>query len=197
MSKHYKTNYNQKIISNIERIVQENHFEGEVADIIINAFSFMIKKKLLGGCHVLSTLIYVALNELKYNAKLLCGECQYLDKLPFDHSWVTLNEKIIDIAIYYPLSEYFGGLGAPIAFDIDTIDLKPTIMRYGINTGLPFSDETKFAIDSTITQYMDKYPHEENGLWTVLERDIFPYEDELNVEGLKEKYRIVRRTVVR
>ena len=75
----------------------------------------------MGACHVSTSVLYVVFSELGYDVKLFVGEIQKLGEKPFDHSWITLDGKIIDIAVIIALIEcvnpkerlvevlYFGG----------------------------------------------------------------------------------------
>ena len=69
-------------------------------------------------------------------------------------------------------------------------------MTYGVNTGLPFFGETEMAINTTLSDYMDRFPNELNGLWTVLEK-VYPYDGELVISDLRNKYKTIKRELVR
>lgn len=192
---YYKAQYT-RIINNIQSIVSENNFEDEVSDTILNLYDYIMEKKLIGACHALSAVLYVALKEMGYSPEIKVGECKYKFDKPFDHSWVELNNKIIDLAIFMPFSGIVGQYGGPIIFNKDSFNMTDSQIQYGINTGLPFSIETVYAIKTPISLYMNDFPFENNGLWTVLER-IYIYEDELDLDKLTIKYEKTMREVVR
>ena len=192
---YYNAQYT-RIINNIQSIVSENNFEDEVSDTILNLYDYIMEKKLIGACHALSAVLYVALNEMGYSPEIKVGECKYKFDKPFDHSWVELNNKIIDLAIFMPFSGIVGQYGGPIIFNKDSFNMTDSQIQYGINTGLPFSNETVYAIKTPISRYINGFPFENNGLWTLLEQ-IYVYEDELDIDKLKVKYVKTMRTVVR
>ncbi len=117
-------------------------------------------------------------------------------ELPFDHSWIEIDEKIIDLAIFMPLNENMGKYGGFNICGTDVLTMAPHKVLYGINTGMSFSKETETAIKTPLSKYMSCFPAEKDGLWTVLNR-IYPYENELNVDQLRLKYDFVFRDLIR
>ncbi len=192
---YYDSQY-EKITNNIKSIVSNNNFDDEVADTILNLYDYIMEKKLIGACHAISAVLYVALKEMGYCPEIKVGECKYKFDKPFDHSWIELNNKVVDLAIFMPLSGIVGQYGGPIIFDKDSFNMSDSLIQYGINTGLPFSNETVFAINTPISRYMSVCPFEDNGLWTVLER-VYVYENELDIKKLMEKYEKTMRVIVR
>lgn len=186
----------EEISKKISFVIQENGFDDEVADLILNLYDYMFEKVLIGACHAISSVLFVALCEMGYNPVLCIGECQKEGEKPFDHSWILLNDKIIDLAIFMPLTDEIGAYGGMIIFDIDILSMKKTRLYYGINSGLPFSNETQFALVQSFGEYMSNFPFEQDGLWSVLER-IYVYDEELNLSKCKEKYKNVERKLVR
>lgn len=112
-----------------------------------------------------------------------------------DHSWITLDKKIIDLAIFMPLTG-IGKCGGPIVFDKDMIKLSEAQVNYGIKSNEDFSFETEAAINTPLTKYMDDFPYEDGGLWTVLQNNISVYDD-LDIEYLRDKYKNERRILCR
>lgn len=114
-------------------------------------------------------------------------QVQKTGEKPFDHLWITLDGKIIDIAVIMTL---LGGL--PIS---DVIVLDKNIrakqkydIEYGVVTGL--GAEAKTVLRVPFVEYMDSCPDEIGGLWDVADK-VSPVE--LNREYLKEKYKDVKR----
>ena len=204
MSKKFSKDYDyysqpyiyEEISDKIKSIIQENGYDDEVADLILNLYDYMFEKVLMGACHAISSVLYVALSEMGYNPVLCIGECQKQGDKPFDHSWLLIDNKIIDLAIFMPLTDKIGSYGGVVIFGIDIFTLKPTELHYGINSGLPFSDQTIFAMKQSFGEYMQNFPFENDGLWSVLER-IYIYEDELDIKKCKKKYKNIERKLVR
>lgn len=192
----FQTNQYATIVKNMESIVDENGYDAEISDTIINLFDYIIRTNLRGACHALTAVLYVAFKEMGYKPIMKIGECKYKKHLPFDHSWLELNQKVIDLAIFMPLQDVQGSHGGPNILGKDTITNKNSLVEYGINTGLEFSDHTIFAIKTPLTEYMNKFPFEDEGLWSVLEK-IYVYENELDIDELKIKYAKTKRVLVR
>ncbi len=107
--------------------------------------------------------MYVVLSELGYSPKLCIGDV-YGGDLYFDHSWIEVDGKIIDLAINMTL------LGAAafgvITFDKDIeIGNKP-ILNYGV-FGRGIEGETLPVVNLSFVDYMDAYPEEkmDYGMW--------------------------------
>ena len=104
-------NYNKVPISNnmmkrnIQRILESHQMSQECTNAVIRIYDCMIEKNYIGGCHALSSALYVALSELGLSPELCVGECQLPGTPPFDHSWITVNGEIIDLAVYFPLTQ--------------------------------------------------------------------------------------------
>ena len=185
-----------KVKNNIKKIVSENNYSEDVSNIVLSLYNYMTEKKFFGGCHVFSSILYVAFSEIGLETKIFVGECQKKGERAFDHSWVTVDDKIVDLAIYYPLTEKINSMGGPIVLDVEATTLKMGEIAYGINTGLPLSSDTNIVINAKFDTYMSKFPHEINGLWTILKK-IMPSGYDFNLDLLKEKYADTKRVFVR
>lgn len=187
---------NREIRSKISSIITSLGYKNAVESTIYNLFIYMIYNQFQGGCHALSSVLYVALCEIGLKPILCIGECEYPNQKPFDHSWIELDGKVIDLAIYLPLDQSVGSFGGPVICDIDILTSQNSPIKYGINTGLPLSEETRFILDCPFSDYMTSFPNEVNGLWTVL-RKILPKYYSFNIAKLYEKYLNVERTLIR
>ncbi|MEK5436329.1 MULTISPECIES: lasso peptide biosynthesis protein [Paenibacillus] len=52
-----------------------------------------------GVCHLLSSIMYVMLNEQGIESELCIGEVQRTDEPYFDHSWIEIDGKAFDLSI--------------------------------------------------------------------------------------------------
>lgn len=82
-----------EICNRIRNIAHENGLSKDAADVICKVYRYMMDKKLAGGCHAISSVLYVVLKEVGEKPELCIGECQKRGLPPFDHSWVTLMVK--------------------------------------------------------------------------------------------------------
>ena len=189
-------NINYKINSKIENVIRINGYSKDIASTINNLFNYMIEHDYRGCCHSFSSILYVALSEFGLSPKLFVGECSVNSNPPFDHSWITLDNKIIDIAIFMPLISTYKFVNGPIILDKDVLTNKMHHINYGINTGMPWSNEAEKIMKIPFSEYMSSCPWEENGLWTVLQK-ILPNTISIDIEQLKEKYKETKRIVAR
>ena len=195
-----KVYHNNSGISNnltrkrIKKISQENGLSEQVQSVLTNLFDYMVRKEIYGGCHAFSSALYVALCELGETPQLCVGECFNPKDKPFDHSWIVLNGKVIDIAIYMPLPQICNGLTGVVIMDIDTATQTKADTKYGYETGLGFGYETELAIHTPFVDYMTAYPYECDGLWTVVKM-ILPDTVSFNVQKAKAQYANVTRII--
>lgn len=183
-----------KIKESIWTIMLTNGYTDTHANVLLKLFDYMIENQLMGGCHALSSALYVAFSELGLDVQLHLGECKNASRPPFDHSWITLNGKIIDLAIYMPLDNTF--VAYPIVCGIETITMLNPNIQYGINTGLPFSLDTQMVINLPFNEYMSAFPKGNNGLWTVVHK-ILPSTFNVSNKKLMRKYNGTKRKIWR
>lgn len=182
-------NENKDIYELVRETVSSQGYKEDVADVLCNLIRYIKEKQWMGACHASASVLYVAFSELGYDVKLFVGEVQKLGEKPFDHSWITLDGKIIDIAVIMTLLG-----GAPIS---DAIVLDKNIrtkqkydIEYGIVTGIGLGVEARTILSVPFVDYMDAFPFEIGGLWGVVDK-VFPMH--LERAYLKEKYKDVKR----
>ena len=178
----------------IRDTVSEKGYPSALSDTLCEMLRYMKEKQLLGGCHATASALYVALSEQEFQVELCIGEMGSPDMKPFDHSWVTVDGKIIDLACYMPLPNLSGLTSAsnPIVLSTDVVTKTAPRLTYGIETGLGFDTQTKQVLKTPFTEYLDKYPSEKGGLWSVIQR-ISPIP--LDLSSLREKYTDVQRKI--
>ena len=180
----------------IKQTLKNADYEESVCDTIRNLFDYMISRDYCkGSCHAISSVLFVALSELNCKPKLIIGECMNRN-INFNHSWITLNDKVIDLAIYYPLVHNFLFKDGPIILDIDLSTNNKHSIIYGYKSGKPWDIASQNRINENFSDYMSNCPWETDGLWTVLQK-ILPDTISIDIEQLKEKYKDTKRIVVR
>ena len=183
----------------ISQLVTSANYDENVLNTILATYDYMRcanQTGLSGGCHALSSVLYVAFSELGLHPELFVGECQKPGDKPFDHSWIAIDGKILDIAVYMPLQGMIGSVTGPVIFDIDALTMKTVETAYGINTGLPMSDQTVFAIETPFSEYMSNFPYELGGLWTLVKK-VTPAGLNLDIQKLHRKYSTTTRNFLR
>lgn len=187
---------NNLVKKRMQSIMLNAGYDNTAASVLVNLFDYMMKNSFLGGCHVLSSVLYVALCELGLKPKLYIGECIKQGKLPFDHSWISLGGEIIDLAVYMPLDGKINEMSGPVVLGTDVVTMKKTELSYGANTGLPMSAETEMVMNTSFSAYMSGYPRERNGAWTVV-KNILSLGGSSDVQELAKKYDDTQRIFVR
>lgn len=168
-------------MNSIIQIMTENNYSKEVGLVISRLYNIMLLNEMRGFCHASASILYVCLCELGLQPKLVIGEANIENKY-FDHSWISLDGKIIDLAIALPL-DYSDEVG-PVILNTDLKINKKTIVEYGNNSGQDFAEDTKKIITTNFTEYMNNAPFKQ-GLWSfvklVLNKDI-------NIKEFQQKY---------
>lgn len=172
----------------IKSVVEQEGYEASVSDFICNLYRYMRENQWNGACHATCSILFVGLSELGYTPRIYIGEAAIPTRPRFDHSWIKVDEKVIDLAVALPLkaNERISG---PIVFDINIDTNQRHQLIYGIENG-ELGDEAKFVFDTPFTTYMGMFPKEKNGLWDILKK-VFP--KEIDIESIKSKYKNVQR----
>lgn len=194
--KKYKQCCLKKIQSNdvykqIEQIVHDNNYDNKLAQVLCELLKYMKVNQWIGACHATSSVLFVALSELGYSPKLCVGEVRY-NGLLFDHSWIELDSKIIDLAISMPLQNL--NISAPIVLDTNAVTLQRYDYEYGVNDGQGLDLEAKNIMEVPFRIYMDSYPKLTNGLWEVAN---IVLKENFDISKLRSKYKNVERNYIK
>lgn len=183
------------IYQRIQGVVINSGYPKILADVLCSLFTHMQEhaEVFCGGCHMTASILYVVLSELGFDVELCIGEACSPGVPPFDHSWITVDGKVVDLACSMPLPDQLENASAPVILSKDVISLENPNLRYGISTGLGFDEDARRVLARPFAEYMDAFPDDENGLWSVVLK-ISPIHLDINV--LREKYAVVYRKVV-
>ena len=167
----------------IHNIVNAGGYRENVADVLYNLLRYMKGQHWLGACHATTAVMFVALCEMGFSPRACIGEVRGDFVGFFDHSWIELDGKIIDLACSMTLLDGQSA-SAPIIFDIDIYTGEQYKLEYGVNyTGLDSGG--KRILNTDFCEYMDQYPKCKNGLWDVVSIIL---EKNVNVSELRFKY---------
>lgn len=173
----------------IKEIVLSCAYKKEMSDIIGKTCDYLNKKQWWGACHACSSVLYVLLSEIGYNPTLCVGEVQTNNYL-FDHSWIEVDNKIIDLAISLTLNNGMA-VSSPIILDINLSTKEKTKINYGVK-GQGFDEQTKMLLSLSFNEYMNYFPDNENGLWGVIEEIL---NKKIDIEKFQEKYKNTERSI--
>lgn len=182
----YKESMSDKSL--IYAIVNDSGYDESLASVLSNVNDYIKEKQLRGACHSSSSVLYVALSELGYRPSLMIGEVSG-DKMPFDHSWIELDGEIIDLAINYTMDNGRAASEQIVLGNNIRFGTSPNL-EYGV-TYLGLNGEALQVYKMPFVEYMDKYPYEKNGLWTVVQRVL---DNDVEIKALRDKYKDTERT---
>lgn len=145
-----------------------------------------------GACHAVSSVLFVLASEVQLTPTLWLGEAYEIDHY-FDHSWITVQGQIYDVAIYSQLLGPVRGItnprhGCPVFHGIDLGTNRPTHVRYGVHSGGSDDPFVRGIKSITWTQYMDGFPSHPQGLWGIVQLLGEQVGLHLDAGALKEKY---------
>ena len=182
------TNVNQapciKYKSNIEGICKNIENRTLLSKIFLELYKFIDKYNFRGACHEISSIMYVLLSETGFSPKICLGEIEFDDYRSFDHSWIELNDKIVDIAIAYPHTSFISN---PILLNMDIYSKTLTTLKYGITkNGIDFM--SKLILKTNLMDYMDKSPNFKGSSWFVVQLISDCLNLGINTQEIKKKY---------
>ena len=167
----------------IRYIVKEKGYDENIANVLCNLMHYMNEQQWIGACHATTAVMYVALSEIGFLPKACVGEVWDEVIGVFDHSWIELDNKIIDLACSMTL---LGGqpVNAPVIFDVDSYTGEKYELEYGIYyTGL--DSDAEHIMNTGFCDYMDAFPVCKNGLWDVVSIIL---NRKMNIPDLRLKY---------
>lgn len=171
-------------------LVRDAGYADEVADVLKHLHTYMRRTKWQGACHASCSVLFVALSELGLDPVLCIGEVEGTDAL-FDHSWIEVGGKIIDLAISLPLLETPSSTN-PIIFGREVGAGAPSPLAYGVSQqGL--DEEATYVLRTPFVVYMDEWPNGKDGLWSVVQ-DLLPHKTD--IAALRIKYADVSRKLI-
>lgn len=174
----------------IEEVVEKNGYSKELTNVLVNLYKYMQEKQWCGACHASTSVLYVALKEIGLDPIICIGEVQKSNFL-FDHSWIELDNKKIDLSISMTLANGMP-VNAPVILDIDLETKKKNIIKYGVK-GNGLNNEALFITECPFDIYMDMFPDNSKGLWGIVEEVL---NIKIDIDKSKKIYKNVQRKIV-
>lgn len=189
--KHCCLNNKVSVYDAIAAVVENDGYDASVTEVLCNLLRYMEEKKWIGACHATASVLYVVFSEMGLNPRICIGEVA-TRTFAFDHSWITIDDKIIDLACYMTLASGMP-VSNPVVFDRDVIFKQKPDLKYGIQTASGLGPDAKGVISMPFGEYMQKFPNGRDGLWSIVKM-LLP---EVNIDFVKEKYKSIERIVVK
>lgn len=116
-----------------------------IKKVVLAAHDFIKERDLKGGCHLISAVMHILLNELGIESKIMIGEVKG-DLFMFDHSWLEIEGKIIDVTVMNTLQDWIKL--PPVILDLSVGSSMPVPYQYGVSANLDrvASDILKLSI---------------------------------------------------
>jgi len=184
---------------NATRIAIEHNLDVRIANSFCAMLELLLQTKWKGACHGTSTMFYVLLRELGYDANLCSGVIS-TNFWVTGHSWVELKGKVYDAACYFSAEDTPHLMPVFNGMSLDTMQATET--AYGI-ADAPFDAGVHMMVnDSTVSNTMAADYVELKGisLWQALDNvcmlsgiEILKVTNGvLDVRDLRDKYKDVR-----
>jgi len=154
--------------------------------------TWMVKTEYRGGCHDTSAALYMLLNELGVNSRLCIGEVKINDRNFFDHSWVMIDNVILDASVCMP---NIGGYAFPPVYaSKELLTLATPEIHYGIASPIGFDSDAKFVSKANLSEYSFGHP---NKLWNLTKKLAKKAGVKASSEKFKKQYGLVTRNIMR
>ncbi|MDU1847206.1 MAG: SEC-C metal-binding domain-containing protein [Niallia nealsonii] len=134
---------------NWSRAINNALCEQKIKDIYRGAFDFIVEYNYQGGCHLLSAIMHILLSESGYNSIVKIGEVR-IGNLVFDHSWIELDGKVLDVAIMNTLQD--GIMFPPVFFGNSVASGMEVNYEYGVSNAL--DEIARRVLDMSIGRYI-------------------------------------------
>lgn len=145
-----------------------------------------------GACHLISSVMYVLLNEQGIESDLCIGEVKE-ENYFFDHSWIEIDGEIFDIAIQFTLN---GDKNPPIFAGYSLQTAERTSRIYGLASLSGLDMQAKDVLKTPFTKYMDGFPIHKEGAWAIIKKIGKELRLKLDTKDLRNKYNKTQRKLV-
>lgn len=123
--------------------------EQAIKNTLLGAFDFIVENHFQGGCHMISAVLFMLLSEQGFQPIIKTGEVGIADYL-FDHSWLELDGKIIDLTIMNTLNDY--KKLPPVVMNKSVSSGLESDFKYGVSPNLDV--EAQLVLAQSIGQYI-------------------------------------------
>lgn len=156
--------------------------------------NWIVKTDYRGGCHDTSAALHMLLGEKGINSRLCIGEVKIDEESFFDHSWVTVDDLILDASVCMP---NIGGYAFPPVFaSKELLTLEIPKIHYGARSPEGFDSVAKFVSKASLSEYSLGHPDDPNKLWNLTKTLAKEAGIKVNTGKLKDRYGAVTRNVI-
>lgn len=117
-----------------------------------------------GACHATTGVLHVLLLAQGVESRPCVGEAR-TPAFFFDHSWIEIDGAPYDMAVALPLDP--SPPMPPVVKGVDVETGTPTVIQYGVRSGIGDYAPATFVKSMSFVGYMDGFPDHRHGLWDV------------------------------
>lgn len=182
--------YSNECLKNMNSIPFNHPQESNIQNTYATVLRYLSKnEKVAGGCHFMSTMLHILLNEQGIKNDIMIGEVKDSEeKILFSHSWIEIDEKVFDPGIMITLD---GKVHSPV-YNSTNLTFDLLNIEYGVSDNLNDLDrDAKQALDISITAYLDgikNYGFPKNFLWDEILKVGIGMLGYTNLAKLRKKY---------
>jgi len=184
------------LINNIFEIAKDKNIEEKFCQLFIDYYEDMYKRGWIrGGCHCISSILHIILNEFGYYNILRLGVVE-IRGVVFSHSWIEYNNMIFDIAVS-ETNDLEINISGVIFSDIDIKTLECGFVVYKDMIGKSPDKTGELFRDINVGQYFEECPEGRNVFWNYIIDFSKKYGKFINLSRLKEKYSNEKWTLIK
>jgi hypothetical protein len=179
---------------NIEKLFKDEPEGDKVVVVLSSILDFMLTKNWRGACHESCGVLYVLLNELGLECEWRLGGVKFKDEkttdgkaICFDHSWILLHGKIIDLAICRTNAPSFDK--APTVMDRNIENSEEPFAVYDYTSGQDDDIHAARVKATPLSSYFDKSSlHKKLGTWLFIQQISGKVMQPASIVSLRKKY---------
>lgn len=107
----------------------------QIRNVINGTYEFILENDYQGGCHLISVIHFILFSEMGFYPVVKIGEVQ-IGSIIFDHSWIELDGKVIDLAIMNTLED--GIKLPPVIYNRSASTGEEVQYEYGVSSNLDY-----------------------------------------------------------
>lgn len=172
-------------------IAQKRKWPAPVREAFVHVLAYILIKNYQGACHSTSAALTIVLCEHGLKPLLCIGEVQS-DQWYFDHSWVELDDVVLDAAVSVPLR---GGVfvGGPVFASLCLDDGEPSVLRYGARSGLGLGEVANLVACHNLLDFSSFQPTPT--IWDLAAGVLAVMGRDASISMLKDRYGGLTRTL--
>jgi hypothetical protein len=122
---------------------------------------FVQENQWSGACHAVSAVMHVLLRAQRVDSSLYIWEVGF-GHVAFDHSWIEVDNKVYDAAVFTTLIQSVSF--PPVFRGTDLTTMAATELEYGFQSAQGYDPNARMIAQTPVRDYMDAFPNHPKGL---------------------------------